>query len=66
MSETAKRTEDGLIRIFQRVYGLMTRGERRKSLVMLFTVMANSIVEVLGLAAVVPVIGLAVEPELVH
>ena len=50
MSETAKRTEDGLIRIFQRVYGLMTRGERRKSLVMLFTVMANSIVEVLGLA----------------
>lgn len=33
---------------------------------MLVTVVANSAVEVLGLAAVVPVIGLAVEPEIIQ
>ena len=33
---------------------------------MLGTVVVNSVVEVLGLAAVVPVIGLAVEPEIIH
>lgn len=33
---------------------------------MLVTVVVNSVVEVMGLAAVVPVIGLAVEPEIIH
>ena len=33
---------------------------------MLGTVVVNSVVEVMGLAAVVPVIGLAVEPEIIH
>lgn len=44
----------------------MTPKERRTSILMLGTVAVNSVVEVLGLAAVVPVIGLAVEPELIH
>ncbi len=56
---------DGLWRIFRRVYFLLTPKERKVSILMLGTVALNSVVEVLGLAAVIPVIGLAVEPELI-
>jgi len=56
----------GLWRIFQRVYALLIPQERKTAVLMLGTVAVNSVVEVLGLAAVVPVIGLAVEPELIH
>ena len=66
MSREGEPLRDGLFRIFQRVYTLLTPAERKMSIVMLGTVAVNSVVEVLGLAAVVPVIGLAVEPELIH
>jgi len=66
MSGGGKPLSEGLLKIFQRVYALLTPKERRTSILMLGTVIVNSVVEVLGLAAVVPVIGLAVEPELIH
>ena len=66
MSGEGSPKRDGLLRIFLRVYALLTPAERRTSILMLGTVAVNSVVEVLGLAAVVPVIGLAVEPELIH
>ena len=66
MSDSGKPLSVGLWRIFQRVYALLIPQERKTAVLMLGTVAVNSVVEVLGLAAVVPVIGLAVEPELIH
>ncbi len=66
MSREGEPLADGLFQIFRRVYLLLTPKERKTSILMLGTVAVNSVVEVLGLAAVVPVIGLAVEPELIH
>ena len=54
---------DAVWNIFKRVYRLLTVSERRKGVLMLFTVFLSSLTELLGLAAVVPVIGLAIEPE---
>ena len=66
MSLAEGEKQDGLLRIFRRVYALLTPSERKTSVLMLFTVAVNSVVEVLGLATVVPVIGLAVKPDLIH
>ena len=66
MSAKGNSKQDGLLRIFSRVYVLLTPKERKRALLMLGTVVVNSAVEVLGLAAVVPVIGLAVEPEIIQ
>ena len=67
MSEKGgSRQRDSLLRIFSRVYALLVRKERRMALLMLGTVVLNSVIEVLGLAAVIPVIGLAVDPELIY
>ena len=66
MSGEGKPLSEGLLKIFRRVYALLTPKERKTSILILGTVAVNSVVEVLGLAAVVPVIGLAVEPELIH
>lgn len=66
MTARGNSKQDGLLQIFARVHGLLIRKERKRALLMLCTVVLNSAVEVLGLAAVVPVIGLAVEPEIIH
>ena len=58
--------EDGVLRILNRVYVLLRPGERRTSVLMLATVALNCVVEVLGLVVVIPVIGLAVQPDLIH
>lgn len=44
----------------------MTKRERQKSGILFLGTIVNSFVEILGLAAVVPVIGLVIEPELIR
>ena len=44
----------------------MTKRERQKSGILFIGTIVNSLVEILGLAAVVPVIGLVIEPELIR
>ena len=65
MRKVANRP-DKVWNIFKRVYRLLTVAERRKGLVMLFSVFLASLTELLGLAAVVPVIGLAIQPETIQ
>ena len=62
MRKVANRP-DKVWNIFKRVYRLLTPNERKKGVVMLFSVFLASITELLGLAAVVPVIGLAIQPD---
>jgi ABC-type multidrug transport system fused ATPase/permease subunit len=49
--------------VLWRVYRLLSPSERKKSAVLLASIFLNSIVEILGLAVIVPVIGLVVQPE---
>lgn len=51
-------------RILQRVYGLLNSSERRRAAGLLAAVLVNSVVDLLGLAVVIPVIGLVLEPDL--
>ena len=51
-------------RILQRIYALLNATERRRAHGLLFAVLLNSVVDLVGLAVVIPVIGLVVEPEL--
>jgi len=44
----------------------MTKREKQKSGILFIGTIVNSFVEILGLAAVVPVIGLVIEPELIQ
>ncbi|MDG1381893.1 MAG: hypothetical protein P8P45_06870, partial [Flavobacteriales bacterium] len=66
MNATGNSEQDGLLRVVSRVFALLTSKERKTSVLMLGTVVLNSVVEILGLAAVVPVIGLAIQPEAIH
>ena len=50
----------------QRTYRLLDASERKKSILMLLSIFVNSIVEILGLAIVVPVIGLVVQPDTIQ
>ncbi len=52
--------------IAKRVYALLNSRERRRTLLMLGGVLANSFVDILGLAIVVPVIGLVVDRSAIH
>ncbi len=54
---------DSIFSILQRVYRLLDERERKRSLLLFLSIFANSIVEILGLAIIVPVIGLVVQPE---
>ena len=55
-----------ILSVFPRVWNLMTKRERQKSGILFLGTVVSSFVEILGLAAVVPVIGLVIEPELVR
>ena len=63
MKDSRQTTSAGAI--FQRVQGLLDRREKRIALGLMAAVFVNSFVDLLGLAAVIPVIGLVVEPELI-
>ncbi len=54
---------DSILSILKRVYRLLNERERKRSLLLLLSIFANSIVEILSLAVIVPVIGLVVQPE---
>ena len=55
-----------VLTVFPRVWKLMTKREKQKSGILFIGTIVNSFVEILGLAAVVPVIGLVIEPELIR
>jgi ABC-type multidrug transport system fused ATPase/permease subunit len=57
---------DSILSILKRTYRLLNVSERKKSLLLLLSIFANSIVEIMGLAVVVPVIGLVVRPETIQ
>ena len=57
-------SRDGVFAILGRVYALLNAPERRYASGLLVLVLLNSVIDLLGLAAVIPVIGLVVEPEL--
>lgn len=57
---------DSILAILRRVYGLLSPHERKRSALLLLTIFLNSIVEILGLAVIVPVIGLVVQPETIQ
>ena len=55
-----------ILGILKRVWAMLTKKERRRAGVLFIGVIINSFVDILGLAAVVPVIGLVINPELIH
>ena len=63
MTDSRHTTSAGAI--FRRVYELLDGREKRIAGGLMAAVFANSFVDLLGLAAVIPVIGLVVEPELI-
>lgn len=52
--------------VFPRVWRMMTKREKQKSGILFLGTIINSFVEILGLAAVLPVIGLVLKPELIQ
>ena len=52
--------------ILRRIYALLNREERRFGWLLLAAVLVNSLVDLLGLAVVVPVIGLVINPNLIE
>ena len=55
-----------ILGILKRVWAMLTQKERSRAGVLFIGVIINSFVDILGLAAVVPVIGLVINPELIH
>lgn len=55
-----------ILGIFRRVWELMTPQEHRRAGLVFIGVFVNSFVEIIGLAAVIPVIGLVIQPDLIH
>ena len=52
--------------ILRRVYALLNQQERKRSVFLLLSIFTNSLVEILGLAVIIPVIGLVVQPETIQ
>lgn len=61
---TAK--SDSIRSILKRVYQLLNARERKRSILLFLSIFTNSIVEILGLAVIVPVIGLVIRPETIQ
>ena len=55
-----------IVGILRRVWAMLTQKERRRAGLLFIGIIINSFVDILGLAAVVPVIGLVINPELIH
>lgn len=54
---------NSIVSILARVFKLLINKERGRSGLLLAGIIANSIVEIFGLAAIIPVIGLVVQPD---
>lgn len=57
---------DSIFTVLKRVYRLLSPHERKRSVLLLLSIFVNSLVEILGLAVVVPVIGLVIQPETIE
>ena len=55
-----------ILGILKRVWAMLTKKERSRAGLLFIGVIINSFVDILGLAAVVPVIGLVINPQLIH
>jgi len=55
-----------IVGVLKRIWAMLTQKERRRAGLLFIGVIINSFVDILGLAAVVPVIGLVISPELIH
>jgi ABC-type multidrug transport system fused ATPase/permease subunit len=61
-----KPETDSLLSFLKRTYRLLNARERKRSLLLLLSIFVNSFVDILGLAVVVPVIGLVIRPETIQ
>lgn len=52
--------------VIQRVYLLLNESERRKVTLIILGIVINSFIDILGLSAVLPLIGIIIEPELIQ
>jgi hypothetical protein len=59
----AKPNNESIFGILSRVYRLLDTRERKLALPLLGGIILNSFVDILGLAVVIPVIGLVVDPS---
>lgn len=66
MDDTTERQARLKTSTLRRVWQLLTPGERRKSLGVLAALALNSFVDLLGLAAVLPVLTTVLQPESLH
>ena len=57
---------DSLGSIFRRVYRLLEAPERKRGILLLVLILVNSVVDIFGLAVVIPVIGLVADPALIE
>jgi ABC-type multidrug transport system fused ATPase/permease subunit len=55
-----------ILGILKRVWAMLTKKERHRAGLLFIGIIINSFVDIIGLAAVVPVIGLVINPELIH
>ena len=55
-----------ILGILKRVWAMLTKKERSRAGVLFIGIIVNSFVDIIGLAAVVPVIGLVINPQLIY
>lgn len=60
------KSADSIPAILRRVICILNANEKRRSLFILIGVFANSLIDIFGLAFVVPVIGLVIRPETIE
>lgn len=60
------RKTESIVSILWRVFTLLDHSERKRSALLLGSILANTVVEILGLAILVPVIGLVVQPDTIQ
>jgi ABC-type multidrug transport system fused ATPase/permease subunit len=63
---SSEQSADSIVSVLRRVYRLLSPNERKRSALLLLSIFVNSLVEILGLAVVVPVIGLVIQPETIQ
>ena len=60
------KASDSLGSIFRRVYRLLEASERKRGILLLTLILVNSVVDIFGLAVVIPVIGMVADPALIE
>ena len=52
--------------LMTRIFGLLNARERKRSVLLLVGIFLNTVVEVIGLAAIIPFIGIVIQPETIE